>query len=122
MTSMSCSVAHTFTGEGVTVRPRPCGLSGSVMMSAGVRPASCKLSSTRTESVGVPKNANSGEVLSIIFDCLVYKEYTMQVVDLVLDYLCQEVGAVVDKFYPMFVVSFDRNLFVSQDSAKDAAH
>src|SRR5581483_931466 len=60
MVSMPRSSAHALAGEGDTSIPRPRGLSGAVMMSAGRRPRASSASSTTVAKRGVPKKAKRG--------------------------------------------------------------
>src|SRR3989344_2096571 len=117
MTGMPCSRAQVLTGGSLTLSPRPAGRSGWVTTMSGTMLTSASSSNTYTANRGVPKKMM--EVSGFFIRCfvllrrgfgghvsvfrlmfvevgrLVDEENAVQVVALVLEYLREEVGAVV---------------------------
>ena len=66
---MPCANAHTLTGGGVNLLPRPAGLSGCVQTATTSWPSATHLSKTGTAAAGVPRNTK--RIMGLAFKIVV---------------------------------------------------
>src|SRR3989344_2699294 len=121
--------ANSATGDCCNCIPRPLGLSGAVIISAGIKSSCFKISRVLLATSGVPKNAkfNFWSILfsrQFFFNLLgvVDKEDAVQVFGFVLEDLCQETGSAASEFFAFLVVGRNRRFFRSEGFAVKPAH
>ena len=105
-----CSIAQRFVGGGVISRFLPAGLSGLQIIRLGISPAANSISSVGTAKGSPPKNAKFNVDIVLLWKFfphilgVIDKEYTIQVICLMLKNLGQQPRGAAGKLFTVFVI------------------